>query len=416
MRALLPVALLVVLVAATASPAHAAEPAPRISAPSAIVVETSTGAVAYARRADQRRSIASVTKLMTALLTLEQERLSARITAVRYRPGAAESQIGLRAGERLTVADMLRGLLLASANDAAASLADGVAGSRRAFVKEMNDRARGLGLARTRFDDPIGLDAGNRSSARDLVGLTMQLRRFPFFRKTVDRATATLQTGDRPRSIANRNALIREHPWVSGVKTGHTNRAGYVLVGSARRNGVTLVSVVLGTGSEAARNADTLALLRHGFRRYTRATAVRRGKVLARARIRFRRGAELRLTAARTIRQVVRRGVRPRTRVLSAPAEVEGPIRKGQRMGQAEVVVDGRRVATVALVAASAVPAAGVAQRTKDYVTRPFGFALAVLALAGSVGLLLRRRGRGRGTRPPRPRPAGGSNSEVEAA
>jgi D-alanyl-D-alanine carboxypeptidase (penicillin-binding protein 5/6) len=278
----------------------------------------------------------------------------------------------------------------------------------------MNARARALGLRRTRFADPVGLEARSQSSARDLVSLTLQLRRSSFFRRTVDRAATTLESGDRPRTLANRNTLVRQYPWITGVKTGHTNRAGYVLVGSARRNGVTLVSVVLGTASEAARNADTLALLRHGFRLYTRATGVRRGRVLASVPIRYRRGAELRLTASRTVRSVVRRGVRPRVRVLSAPAEVEGPIRAGQRLGRAEVVVSGRRVALFSLVAASSVPAAGVAQRTKDYATRPVGFALLVLALGGSVGLLLRRRSRR--PRPPRPRRAGGPNSEVEAA
>jgi serine-type D-Ala-D-Ala carboxypeptidase (penicillin-binding protein 5/6) len=413
-RGLLLAALLVVL-AAFAPPARAADPPPppSVSAPSAIVVETSTGAVPFARRPDQRRSIASVTKLMTALLTLEQERLSQRITAVRYRPGPAESLMGLQAGERLTVADLLRGLLLASANDAAATLAQGVAGSRARFVREMNTRARALGLAHTRFADPVGLEARSQSSARDLVTLTLQLRRSSFFRRTVDRAGATLRTGVRARTLANRNTLVRQYPWISGVKTGHTNRAGYVLVGSATRNGVTLVSVVLGTASEAARNADTLALLRYGFRRYTRATPVRRGRVLATAPIRFRRGAELRLVAGRTVRRVVERGTRLRTRVVSAPSEVEGPIRKGQRMGRAEVLAGGRSVASFSLVAASSVPEAGVAQRTKDWMTRPLAFALVVLAVGGSVGLLLRRRSR---TRPPRPRRAGGSNSEVEAA
>lgn len=414
MRLLLLAVLLVVLAVLAPAVRAAAPPPPSVSAPSAIVVETSTGAVAFARRPDQRRSIASVTKLMTALLTLEQKRLSERITTVRYRPGPAESLMGLQAGERLTVADLLRGLLLASANDAAATLAQAVAGSRARFVREMNSRARALGLAHTRFADPVGLEARSQSSARDLVGLTLQLRRSSFFRRTVDRAGATLRTGDRERTLANRNTLVRQYPWISGVKTGHTNRAGYVLVGSATRNGVTLVSVVLGTGGEAARNADTLALLRYGFRRYTRATAVRRGRVLARAPIRFRRGAELRLVVPRTIRRVVERGTRVRTRVVSSPAEVDGPIRKGQRLGRAEVLVGGRSVATFPLVGASAVPAAGVAQRTKDWVTRPLAFALAVLAVGGSVGLLLRRRSRG--TRPPRPRRAGGPNSEVEAA
>ena len=395
-RSLLPAAIAVqIAVLLLCAPAARAAPAsspPELTAPSAIAVEISTGDVAFERRPDERRSIASVTKLMTALLTLEERKLSDRVRAARYRAAAVESKAGLRAGEVLTVSDMLRALLLASANDAAASLAEEVGGSRRAFVRRMNRRARALGLRSTRFADPIGLDPGNRSSARDLVGLTLQLRRFPFFQRTVDRTAARLESGDRPRTLANRNTLLGAQPWVNGVKTGHTARAGYVLVGSASRRGVTIVTVVLGTPSEAARNADTLALLRYGLSRYSRRLAVRRGTVLERAPIRYRRGAELDLVAARTVRRVVRRGQKPRVRVVSAAREIEGPIRKGQRLGTAEVLVGRARVGTVALVAASAVPAATAVQRTKDVATRPLGFALAVVLIGASVSLLVRRR------------------------
>ncbi len=395
-----------------ASATAATAPArPTVSATSAIVMETSTGDVAYARRADDARPIASVTKLMTALLTLERHRMSDPITAVRYRAAAVESQIGLRAGERLTTADMLRGLLLASANDVAAALAE-ADGSRRAFVRDMNRRATALGLEDTHFADPIGLDSGSRSSARDLVRLTMQLRGFPFFKKTVNRSIATLKSGSRPRNIVNRNTLVRQFQWVSGVKTGHTSRAGYVLVGSATRNGVTLVSVVLGTPSEGARNADTVALLRYGFSRYSRRIAVRRGAVLRRVPIRFQRGAEVSLVASRTVRRVVRRPTRPRVANVKAPAEVEGPIRKGQKLGSAEVLVGRRRVATVSLVAGAAVPAPTVTTKTKDWVTRPLGFALVLVLVIGTVGLVLRRRA---SRTPPPDRPRDPRREEVEA-
>lgn len=403
------VGLVLVLSTAAALWAPAARGAtrPSVSSPSAIVVETSTGNVAYSRRAGDSRPIASVTKLMTALLTLEGPKLSKRVRAVGYRAAAVESQINLRAGERLTVADLLRGLLLASANDAAATLATAVSGSRRAFVRDMNQRARALGLRETRFRDPVGLDPGSRSSASDLVRLTSELRRFAFFRRTVDRPDATLASGDRRRAIANRNTLVRDHSWVSGVKTGHTTRAGYALVASATRRKVTLVSVVLGASSETARNADTLALLRYASARYRRSRGIVRGRVYARAPIRYRRGAEVALVAPRTLTHVVRRGQRLRRRVISPPGEVEGPIRRGQRLGRVEIMVGRQRVATVPLVAAIAVPAAGVTQRSKDYFTRPLGFALAVLVLGASVVVVLRRRA---ARNLPRPR-----RGEVEA-
>lgn len=410
MRPLLP-ALVAALVATLALPASAAAVPPSVSAPGAVLVEPSTGDVAFERRSRQARPLASVTKLMTALLTLEAGDLKRTLPASRTRAGANESRLDLRPGERLTRADLLRGLLVESANDAASTLAEGIGGSRRGFVRRMNRRARELGLTQTRFADPIGLDAGNRSSPRDLVRLTLELRRSPFFKAAVNRSETTLISGDRPRTIRNRNSLLRADPRISGVKTGHTNRAGWNLVGSYSRNGVTLVSVVLGTASEAARNEDTLALLRYGASRYSRRRVVRAGTRMASVPIAFRRGAELDLVASRTVRRVLRRGgPRPRTRVTEAPAEVQGPIRRGQVLGRAEVLVGRERVAAVALVAAASVPEAGVTQRTKDYLTRPLGFVGALLLLVAAGTLLARRRSvRGSGA----PRPA---RSEVEAA
>jgi D-alanyl-D-alanine carboxypeptidase (penicillin-binding protein 5/6) len=406
---------LAALLAAAAALALALAPAARAAAPpvsatAAIVVDGRTGEVLYAKRPDRRRSIASTTKLMTALLVLERERLSSTVTATAYRASSVESQMGLRAGERLTVADLMRGLLLPSANDAAATLAQAVSGSRRRFVAAMNDRARELGLTRTHFANPVGLDErGNFSTARDLATLTRALRRNTFFKRTVNRASVKLESGDQPRTLVNRNDLVRSVPWMTGVKTGHTLKAGYVLVGSGRSGkGVTLVSVVLGTPSEAARDRDTRALLRWGFSQYTSAVIARRGRVVAQVPIAYRRGAELPVVLGRSVRRPVRRN-RPNPyslRLRSVSVEVRGPIRRGQRLGTADILEGGRRVTSVPVVAAGAVPAAGLPQRLQDAATKPWWVVLAAVALAGVLVLVGRRR------RPRRPRP----RSEPEAA
>ena len=157
-RAVVLVAISALLLLGAAS-ASAAAPPPSVSAPNALVVEASTGDVAYAKAPNRRREIASATKLMTALLTLERSKPSTVYRAVRYRALPAESKINLRPGEKMTVADLMRGLLIESANDAAATLAERVAGSRPAFVKAMNVRAQQLGLKDTHYANPIGLDA-----------------------------------------------------------------------------------------------------------------------------------------------------------------------------------------------------------------------------------------------------------------
>jgi D-alanyl-D-alanine carboxypeptidase (penicillin-binding protein 5/6) len=374
------------------SPAGAAPP-PAISAPEAIVVESSTGDVAYSLDPDRARPIASTTKLMTALLSIRRARLDETFTAAPYQASAAESRINLRDGERLSVRDLLRGLLLASANDAAVTLAEGVAGSESAFVRLMNREARRLGLRGTSYSDPIGLD-GDYSSARDLARLAILLRRSDFARRTMNLERATLRTGDGVRRVVNRNVLVREVPWVNGVKTGYTAAAGYVLIGSAQRRGVDVVSVVLGEPSEAARFRDTLALLRWGLGRYKRVTPVRRGRTIARTDVRYGGGATVALAPARSASRVVRRGRRVST-LVRVPHELRGPLPAGRRVGTVVVRVGGREVDRVPVVTAQRVPAPSRVEQLSEAVLRPLVLlpaALALIAVSLSVGLARRRR------------------------
>jgi serine-type D-Ala-D-Ala carboxypeptidase (penicillin-binding protein 5/6) len=385
-----------------AGPAAARDCPASVNAPNAIVVETSTGEVACERGADARRPVGSAVKLMTALLTLERADLSDTFRASSYRPSSVESQIRLLPGERMTVRDLLRGLLAESGNDAAMALAEGVSGSERRFVRLMNRRARELKLTDTRYRNPIGLDeAGAYSSARDLVTLAKYLRTKPFFRRTTNKATVQLTSGDHPRRFDNRNDLVRTVKWVNGVKTGHTRGAGYVLVGSGRKNGIQVVSAVLGTPSEAARDADTLRLLSFGRRAFQRITAAPQGmSVGITVPISFGNGAELELVVGPNgERTVVPRGQRDLVSVqpLTYPREVKGPIAFGQQMGTAAVMQDGRKIATVPLVSNAEVPAAGIAQRTKSWFSKPMAVVLAFAVLGGTVLLARRRRRRSRG-------------------
>jgi serine-type D-Ala-D-Ala carboxypeptidase (penicillin-binding protein 5/6) len=396
--AVLVAALLVVLLGAPAR-AHARAPdcPAAVSAPSAIVMEVSTGTVVCARAPDRRRPIASTTKLMTALLTLERARLSATFIAADYRPLAIESQIGLLPGERMKVRDLLRGLLVESANDAAVTLADGISRSTRAFVKAMNARARALGLRNTHYANPIGLDApGNWSSARDLVLLATVLRTNPVFKAIVDLPRVTLRSGARPRTFLNRNDLVRRFDWVNGVKTGHTRGAGYVLVGSAARHGVQVVSAVLATTSEAARDADTLLLLRRALGRFRAVRSVVEGRSFAAVPVKTgdgdgAPGGRLRLLATRTVRRVVPIGEPGSVRLrVVAPRDVQGPIRRGRRLGRVEVRQGGRLVATVPLVAARRVAAPAPSGAGAGWVLP----ALVLIGLAAVAGSVLRTRRR----------------------
>jgi D-alanyl-D-alanine carboxypeptidase (penicillin-binding protein 5/6) len=257
----------------------------------------------------------------------------------------------------------------------------------------MNERARRLKLADTHYDNPVGLDgAGNYSSATDLVKLALILRRNAFFRATTDLPRVTLKTGAHPRTFNNRNLLVRSVPAVNGVKTGHTNSAGYILVGSASRDGVTVVSAVLGDPSESARDSDSLNLLRYGLDRYHVVTALRDGQVLGRAGL-AHRDSSVDLVASGRVRRTARRGDKFLVRTQGAPTEIDGPLPKGARVGTVVVSLRGKTIARVPLVTAEPVDAASFMDRLRDWLARPFTLLLlAAFAVCSLYLVLLRRR------------------------
>jgi D-alanyl-D-alanine carboxypeptidase (penicillin-binding protein 5/6) len=387
------VAVLAAVAPSTSASAATAAKAPSVRAPAAILVEPATGDIIFQRNAQQRRGIASTTKIMTALVTVEHASLDDVMTTVAYHGAPAESIAGFGAGERLTVRDLLRALLITSANDAAATLAQRVAGSRANFVQMMNAKARQLKLADTHFANPIGLDnSENYSTASDLAKMTLILRRNAFLRATVDLAKVTLKSGAHPRTFLNRNLLVRSVPDVNGVKTGHTNSAGYILVGSATRAGVTVVSAVLGDPSEAARDSDSLDLLKYGLSRYHVVTAVTKGQVVGQSAL-SHRDKHVDLVAGTTVRRTARRGDRLVVTVSGAPTTIDGPLPKGARVGTVTVTQRGRVVARVPLQTADAVDAATFFDRLRDWLGSPATLVLlAAFSVCSLYLVLLRRR------------------------
>ena len=342
-----------------AATAHASPPKPpKLSARQWILLDTSDHARLGGHEVTTSNAMASTTKLMTAYLALHRLPLGKLLTAPPYHPITGESLLGLQAGERMSVHDLLYGLLLPSGNDAAVTLADGVAGSEQAFVGEMNREAHRLDLDDTSYANPIGLDAPtNYTSPKDLADLTLALRHDQLFRKIVNTPRITLETGDHPRTITNRNSILLTHPWINGVKTGYTPAAGNVLVATGTRKGVTLLSVVMGEPTEASRDSDSLALLDYGFSLYRREQAVRRGERVGSADV-PNADARIALVAARPVVTTVRRGQSVDV-ALRAPTAVAAPIRRGQRVGTATVTVDGEPVGRVAAVAARPLKPAG---------------------------------------------------------
>jgi D-alanyl-D-alanine carboxypeptidase (penicillin-binding protein 5/6) len=353
--------------------------------------------------------IASTTKLMTALLTLEHvHRLSRMFTQNDYVPAAVDSQIGLSPGERMSVHDLLLAMLLPSADDAAEDLAYNVGnGSVGYFVAMMNVRARQLGLTRTHYSTPIGLDTpGNYSSASDLVRLArFLLIHHPFFARVVAMPGAALLSGDHVRTVANRNDLVGRVPWINGVKTGHTLGAGYVLVGSGTRGKMTLISAVLGTSSASDRDANTLALLGYGFSTFRIATPVVAGMVLARPTVRDRPGVRASVFAATTFTRVVRKSAHITLRV-EVPRELTGPLRRHAVVGTVLVLSGGRTIARIPLLLTTALAAVSPFAIAARYITRPFTLSMLAVLLLAALAFTMYRRERTRGRAETGPEPA----------
>jgi D-alanyl-D-alanine carboxypeptidase (penicillin-binding protein 5/6) len=374
------------------APAATAKP-PQLEARAWALIDAGSGEVLASHAAARQLSIASTTKLMTAYVALHELPLSRTVRAPPYVPEYGESLLGLRPGQRISVRDLLYGLILRSGNDAAYDLARAAAGSEQRFVGQMNRYAAALGLAGTHYANPIGLDQrGNHSSAADLVALTRHLLEIPAFAKIAASRRAVLRSVRPPRRISTINELLSMAPWINGVKTGHTFGAKYVLVGSGRRKGVELIATVVGTETDEERFDDTLQLLEYGFSRYRKRVPIHAGQTLVTPSIAYS-GGDLKLRAARTVAVGVRPGQRTSISVR-APQEVEGPVRRRARLGTAIVRVDGLRAASVPLLAGQAVPKASRLDRVRSFLEDNLLWIVLALSAILIAGALLRRRTR----------------------
>lgn len=352
-RALLAV---VVLAAALAAPVHATHTqAPGARAPevdaAAWYLVGEDGAVLAQGNSRRQRAIASITKMMTALVALERAKPSEVVTVSPAAAGLGGSTLFLRPNEQLELGTLVRGMLVPSANDAAAALAIHVAGSTTAFVSLMNAKARALGLRDTSFRNPHGLDeAGHVSSARDVTLLLRQALRKPLIREALSSTRFTLGPG---RSFVTTNDLLSSwRPLLAG-KTGHTAAAGWSQAAAATGNGTTVYGTVLGGDTRGSRNDALESLLRYGIASYRRVAAVDSSRVYAETETGYGQPSA-RLVPKRTVLTTLLAGKSLVERTV-APTSVELPVRKGQRLGRVEVWDGSELVARVPLVAAEAV-------------------------------------------------------------
>jgi D-alanyl-D-alanine carboxypeptidase (penicillin-binding protein 5/6) len=392
--------------APSSRPTSNAPAPPPLAVRAAALIELSSGQQLYGRNSSAQLAIASTTKLMTALVTLEHVRLTRMFADPDYYPAPQDSQIHLVPGERMNVRDLLTALLLPSADDAAVDLAYNVGhGSVPRFLQMMNARARELGLRHTHYTTPSGLDTpGNYSSAGDVVKLARYVMQTePFFKATVAQTDAVLRTGNHVRPVTNLNDLVGRFSWINGVKTGHTLDAGYVLVASGTKGRMTLIDAVLGTSSEAARDSNALALLNWGFANFGLRTPIRAGKVLATPTVAGKPGAYARVIAASTYKHVFPRSASVRLRV-NAPAQLAGPLPRHAEVGTVAVVENHRVVAQIPLLLANQLPRIKKRASNASVLVLSVTLSGLLVAAGAAIGLTMFWREWTRGPRGGRPR------------
>ncbi len=328
-----------------------------------LLVDGPTGEVLAEHSADVARPMASLTKMMTALVALRSGAPGRMVTVVPAAASVGESSAGLEAGERITMRDLVRGLMVGSGNDAALAIAYAVAGSEAGFVVRMNAEATRLGLTRTRFSNPHGLDeAGHASSPRDLLILGRSVMEDPVLRRLVGTRSVSLPGvgGTGTRRLQSENDLLSIMPEADGIKTGHTAGAGYTLVAHATsaRLARGMYAVLLGEPDRATRARDAKALLEWGFSNYARPVIVRRGQSVVVVGVQGVPGASVALVPASDLTATIRVGTPVRLRV-AAPSMAVAPVVRGQRLGRVDVVQGDDVVARAALVAGTAVGAPG---------------------------------------------------------
>ena len=339
---------LALLCLSSASPCQAAA-APTVSASAYALMDADSGRVLLARNETDELPIAITTKIMTALVALRHSRLS-DIATVKREHLREGSSMYLAEGERLTMEALLYGLMLPSGNDAAECVADFCGNGTERFVSWMNETAAELGMTHTSFANPSGLDAqGHYSCAVDMARLMAYAMREPTFARIVSARTATAGA----RTMSNHNKLLGSVEGCIGGKTGYTGAAGRTLVTCAERDGLRLVAVTLRDGSDWD---DHAALYEYGFSAYRNEEAVERGAVCALVAVRGGEAPCVELTASERFAYPVAEGESLSLRV-EAPDAIQAPVKAGQPVGEAVVLLDGVEAGRVDLIAAKNVKA-----------------------------------------------------------
>ncbi len=351
---------------------------PEISAPSAVLMEASTGAVLYEKDANTPRPPASVTKVMTMLLIFEalesgSIRADDEVTTSEYAASMGGSQVFLEAGEVQTVDTLLKCISVASANDACVAMAEFICGNEDEFVKRMNERAKELDMKNTTFKNCNGLDAeGHETSAGDIAIMSRELiTRHPKIRDYcmiwMENITHTTKKGTTEFGLSNTNKLVRQYEYATGLKTGSTGEAKFCISATAEKNGVELIAVIMAAENSKQRFRDAVTLLNYGFGKcqiYTDDSpdplpdAEVKGGVLDQTPAEYKDGFTYLDTKGSNLNTI------EKEIILEEP--VKAPVKKGDVIGRAVYLLDGKEIGSTDIISGATVKKAGFA----DYLLR----------------------------------------------
>ena len=342
-----------------------------VTAPSAILMEMTTGTVLYEKDADTARPPASVTKVMTMLLIFDalaegKIQLEDEVTTSEYASSMGGSQVFLETGEKQTVETLLKCISIASANDACVAMAEYISGNEEEFVRQMNLRAEGLGMKHTHFVNCNGLDAeGHETSARDIALMSRELLlKYPEIHNYctiwMENITHTTSKGSSEFGLTNTNKLIRQYEYSTGLKTGSTGKAKFCVSATAEKNGVSLIAVIMGAEDSKARFKDAVTLLNYGFGKcqiYTDEKMPSLDPISVTGGI--QESISLEYEKKFTYLDTTGANLNAVTSRLQIPDKVNAPVKKGDTVGQRIYYLDEKEIGSVNLLAEETVKKSG---------------------------------------------------------
>ena len=338
-----------------------------ISAPSALLMEASTGQVLYEKDADSKRPPASVTKIMTLLLIFDaleagKIKLEDEVTTSEYAASMGGSQVYLEPGEVQTVDTLMKCISVASANDACVTMAEYICGSETEFVSQMNQRAEGLGMTNTHFVNCNGLPAeGHLTTARDIALMSRELiTKYPKIRDYCmiwqENITHTTKKGSSEFGLTNTNKLVRHYEYATGLKTGSTSEAKFCISATAEKDGTELIAVIMAADDSKVRNKDAVTLLTYGFGKCNKfeekdaplvePAAVKQGE---------EKQVNVRQESPFAYIDTTGADLNAIERKVVIEEELEAPIEEGQKVGEAQYFLNGEQIGSVDIVAAEGV-------------------------------------------------------------